>query len=254
MSVARMPLVAVVLPFWFINPTSPDEQASLATDEALLKGAGLKTDGPALLEFFRKNTLHARERERLQQLVHQLGDPSFRVREQAAAELMKLGRIALPSLRRAAADPDAERARRAERCLRGLESAWATDVPVSAARVLAHRAPAGALGVLLDYLPTADEGLGEDGFLAAVARLGLRDGQADPLLLKALADRHPAVRQAAGWVVGRSRSVQQRALARPLLADADPAVRLRTAQGLLAARDRDAVPALIALLPKAPLG
>jgi hypothetical protein len=42
--------------------------------------------------------------ERLQQLIAQLGDPKFKVREQAAAELSRLGRPALRALKEAAAN------------------------------------------------------------------------------------------------------------------------------------------------------
>src|SRR5262249_26821858 len=53
-------------------------------------------------------------------------------------------------------------------------------------------------------------------------------------------------------VVARSADKGQRALVRERLKDAEPKVRLRAAEGLLAARDNDALPALVALIGEAP--
>jgi hypothetical protein len=74
----------------------------------------------------------------------------------------------------------------------------------------------------------------------------------DPALAAALKDAHPARRGAAAYVLGRCPDPRRRALVRPLLADREARVRLLAARGLLAGRDREAVPALIALLTEAP--
>jgi hypothetical protein len=223
-----------------------------AADEGILKQAGLGSDGPALVEYFRKQTPTAAERARLTQLIKRLGDPSFRVREKASRDLVKAGRPALPYLRPAADGPDLETSRRARRCVAAVEARWGQAVPAAAARTLAHRRPPGALAALLAYLPQADPDL-EDEFFAALADLGLRDGRADPLLVAALRDEQPVRRRAAALVVGRSADARQRERVRPLLSDADAATRLRAAQGLVAAKEREAVPALIGLLKDAPL-
>src|SRR5579884_764773 len=60
-------------------------------DEDLLQKAGLKTDGPALLEFFRSRTLRDEEREGVARRIRQLGAESYRQREQAYAALTKGG-------------------------------------------------------------------------------------------------------------------------------------------------------------------
>src|SRR5947209_4801632 len=102
MSVVRMLPLVLVFQVALAGPAlRGDEESSLAADEAIVKGAGLRTDGPALLEFFAKLTLDAGDKATLQRLIEQLGDQSFRVREKASAELKKWGRSALPYLRRA---------------------------------------------------------------------------------------------------------------------------------------------------------
>src|SRR5438046_4714972 len=58
-----------------------------AEDEALLKSAKIATDGPALLEFFRKRTLTDADRTKITVCIRQLGDGSFKVREVASKEL-----------------------------------------------------------------------------------------------------------------------------------------------------------------------
>src|SRR5262249_41951804 len=92
----------------------------------------------------------------------------------------------------------------------------------------------------------------EEEVLAALLALGLGKGKADPAFTPALKDAAPARRAAAAFVLGRVADKPTQAAVRKLLADADPRVRLRAAQGLIAGRDRDAVPALIALLDGTP--
>src|SRR5262245_53146659 len=60
-------------------------------DEELLKKAGLKTDSPSLLEFFRKRTLPEESRPAVLKFVKQLGSDVYAEREQAGQELIALG-------------------------------------------------------------------------------------------------------------------------------------------------------------------
>src|SRR5262249_29565712 len=57
-------------------------------DEKLLKDHGIATDGPGLLDYFRRRTPGEGDRRRLEQLVRQLGSPSYRARQQATSELV----------------------------------------------------------------------------------------------------------------------------------------------------------------------
>ena len=74
-----------------------------------------------------------------------------------------------------------------------------------------------------------------------------------PELIKALTDASPARRAAAAFVLGQVGATEQVAKVKPLLDDPHPVVRLRAAQGMLAARDKAAVPCLVSLLQMAPL-
>ena len=130
-----------------------------SADEATLTEARFKTDGPALLEFFRKRILSETDRARLQGTVQRLGDVSFRVREQASADLLRAGESAQSFLEQAVHDPDLEVARRATRCLEHLQGQHpaAFAQTMAAVRLLAVRRPQGTIEVLLDYLPFVNE-------------------------------------------------------------------------------------------------
>src|SRR5437868_983519 len=64
-----------------------DETAAKA-DEATLRDAGLKADGPGLLAYLRKQTPSEEDNARLAETVRRLGDRSYAVREQASRELL----------------------------------------------------------------------------------------------------------------------------------------------------------------------
>lgn len=117
MRTPRWPLAAALLLTAAAARAEPPAAPDTAADERLLKEAGVKADGPALVEFFRKRVPPDVSPERLAALVKQLGDDDFDAREKASAALKALGARALPALRRAAGDADPEVKRRAQECL-----------------------------------------------------------------------------------------------------------------------------------------
>jgi hypothetical protein len=167
--------------------------------------------------------------------------------------LVKAGLAAVPFLRQALEDPDREIVRRSERCLQEIRSHSETGLALASVRLLAVRQPAGAVEVLVKYLPFAEDPVIEEEVLTTLAVLGFRKGQVDQALIAALTDPMPARRAAVAFLLGRSSEASHRHQARPLLKDADPRVRFQAARGFLAARDKEAVPALLALLTNGPL-
>jgi hypothetical protein len=236
------------------TPAAEDEEAERrAADEKLLRQAGFDTDGPGLLAYFRKRTPTAEDTARMEKLVRQLGSEKFDEREAATKELHTWGETAAPALRKAAQDEDVEVSRRARELIDEAENGTAALLPAAAARLLAHRAPPGAVAALLAYLPhAADTGeqnapYVEEAVRDALAALAVRPGPPDPALAKALKDPLPLRRGAAAYALGRRTDEASRAAVRELLADKDSRVRLRAAQGLLAGGDGKAVPALVEL-------
>jgi hypothetical protein len=221
-------------------------------DERLLRGAGIPTDGPGLLDFFRSRTLDGADDARIKVLVRQLGDDAFAAREQASRKLVAIGPRAREVLKAALKDPDPEIARRAEDCLRQIHDGATTSVLVAAVRVLARHRPPRAVEVLLNYLPSADDESVANEVRVQLGTLAVDDVIADRALVAALADPHPARRAAAGAALARAGLPEHRDAVRKLLTDTDPRVRLRVGLALTAARDKEAVSALIPLLEQLP--
>jgi hypothetical protein len=225
-----------------------NDPETVAADEQTLKAAGLASDGPAVLEFFRKRTLPDSDRDRLKTLVTQLGDDSFEVREKASAALVARGAAAERLLTAALKSPDAEVARRAEECLRLIKQGAATAVPLAAARVVERRRPAGAASVLLAYLPFADNETVADEVRHALAAVAVRDGQPDPALVAGLTDRDGVRRAAAAEALARAAAPDLKPTVLKVLQDPDPLVRLRVALALAQHQEKSAIPVLIELL------
>jgi hypothetical protein len=188
-----------------------------AADERVLHGARLDVDGPALLRLFRQQTLTPADRERMAQIVRQLGAKSFRAREKASADLVALGAAAIPLLRKAAADSDVEVARRAERCLQQIDASTSTHVLSAAARLVALRQPRGTAEVLLAYLPEAADAAVAGEVQAALAAVGTPDGKPNPVLVQALTDKDPVRRAAAAAALGKDGGAYERQPGRRLI-------------------------------------
>jgi hypothetical protein len=246
----RQCLVLSAVGLWLaaaLPAAAPDE---VGADEELLRSAGLATDGAVLLDFIRKRTPRDADRARIEELVRQLGDDEFAARQKASQALVALGAVARKALQEATRSDDPEVARRARDCLRRLDKVEAPEVLAAAARLLGRRAPAGAVRALLDYLPFA-EGEVTDEVIQAVAAAGVRDGKAGPELTRALGDKLALRRAAAGAALARA-GPAHRAAVRKLLRDADATVRQRVALALVEAREKEALPVLIALLTELP--
>jgi hypothetical protein len=223
----------------------------LVAAEQTLREARIAVDGLALLTYFRQHTLPRPDSAKLAALIRQLGDDNFAVRAKATRALLAIGRPALPSLRKAQNDEDPEIASRARTCVEKLEQGGEDALLAAAARVVAARKPEGAVPVLLAYLPLAEDEAVQEAVREALAAVGLRDGKPDPTLAAALTAKEPAARGAAAFVLARLPG--QRPAVRRLLKDDDLQVRFRAAEALFRAGDKEAVPALIALLAAGPL-
>jgi HEAT repeat protein len=218
-------------------------------DARILKDAGVPTEGKGLLDYLRSHTPADVKPEQVQPLVRQLGSERFEERERAAKDLIGVGLRAVPELRKALEDKNVEIARRAKECLQEIQSNNKTSAaPAAVVRQLRRERPAGALQALLAYLPMAKDQHLEIEVYYALDALAMHDGKTDPALTAALEDASPDRRAAAACVLGRLGNDKLRAAVRKLLTSPVPLVRLRAAQGLLAAKDKAAIPALATLL------
>jgi HEAT repeat protein len=227
---------------------------AVSADETLVRQNKLEPTETVLLDFLRRRTLDENDQRRLQQLVQELGHPSFAERERASRLLTQEGPPALVFLKPAIHDPDIEVVRRAQQCVEMIRRGPGPSLPTAIVHLLARPQLAGhaPVAVLLAYIPFADDEAVEDAVLTSLVLLSLREAKVDPGLAAALTDAHPARRGAAAYVLGHVGTEEHQPALRRLLDDPAPQVRLRAAQGLLAAHDGAAVPHLIALLRELP--
>ena len=227
--------------------------AANSGDDDLLKAARIGTDDAELLGYFRRRTVSDSERQRILELIRQLGNDAYAVRERAGNDLIEVGLPAVGLLRQGKSDPDIEIARRCERCLQRIESVPTTKLSAAVARTVAKRRPIGSAAVLLAYLPFADDEVVAEELRDTLAAVALRDGRADPALLAAVDDPMPIRRAAAGEALVRTNVPAALTAARQLLADREADVRLRVALALVThAKDRQAVRPMIQLLAEVP--
>jgi hypothetical protein len=221
-------------------------------DSAALKAAGIPTDGPGLVAFFKQQSLTLSDEARIKALVRQLGDDEFKKREQASRQLILLGSRARTFLQAAVKDPDPEIARRAQDCLDRLARGVSATALAAAARELARLHPPQAAAALIEYLPAADNETVIEAIQRALPSLAVRDGKTDPALVAALSDKFPLKRSVAAAALCSAHSPDAMPSVRKLLQDRDPHVRLRVGMALAAGREKDAVPVLIRLLDELP--
>jgi hypothetical protein len=230
---------------------SPDRAGT--PEDHILQAAGLATDGPALLDFFRRRLVTEADRPRIQELIRQLGNNAFAVREKAANDLILRGPGVVPLLRQALQDPpDIEVMRRLEQCLRRVESTSQAPLMTAAVRLVALRRPSDGTSVLLTYLPFAESESVADEIRAALTTLAVHDGKPDPVLVAALADGTAMKRGAAGEALCKTGVKQCWPAIRKLLYDPDPTVRLQVGLALAFAQEKEAIPVLIELLVQVP--
>ena len=214
----------------------------------VLRLAKLPTEGPGLLGLLEKLGGKDEDLLRLDGLIAQLGDAQFARRAEAARKIVALNQAAIARLKTAQLAKDQEIASRAKDCLKEIFKGQKLGIPLTAVRVLARQRPDGLAEALLRFLPyTVEEEVQEEVWFT-LYDLVKETPRLLPLMEKALQDPLAARRAVAGCVLGRLGNKDQQKAVAKLLDDADPHVRLRSAQGLLAGKNLAGVRTLIELL------
>ncbi|MFN4260953.1 MAG: hypothetical protein ACK4RK_16795 [Gemmataceae bacterium] len=219
--------------------------AQESTHDEVLRQVGLKSDGPALVTYLVE---HTRLTRHIPELIRQLGDDSFLIREKATRDLIALGSPPVVAALQAATDhEDVEITRRARLCLERIKD-HPNPLP-AVIRQLASQQPEGTAEALLDFLPWAENEIISAEARAALIAVAARGGGGKQALIAALSSQYPRQRIAAAETLLRAKAFDQQHAVRQLLHDMDASVRLQVARALLTyARDKEAVPTLIHLL------
>src|SRR5258708_1839404 len=95
--------------------TRADDNAEV--DTRVLQKAGLGRESTDLLAWLKARTRNRLNTQHVEELVRRLGSDRFRVRMEAARELVAAGPQVLSRLRKATAEGDLESTRRARECI-----------------------------------------------------------------------------------------------------------------------------------------
>ncbi len=97
------------------------EGANPSEDVQRLKKDLGGADAERILEYLRGQMLTASIKQKLSQLIGELGSPNFKQRRDATRKLVQAGPVAIPLLRAATGNPDREIASRACRCISEIQ-------------------------------------------------------------------------------------------------------------------------------------
>ena len=210
-------------------------------------------DDKVLLDEFKTRSMSDDERDRALALIQKLDDVSADARQKASTDLVAMGLPVTPLLRQATTNPNPRIGPFALKCLQLIEKGSPNPLPAAAGRMLALRAPDGAVETLLAYLPYADNDESAHQLRDLLSSLAVHDAKAVPVLVKGLGDKIGVRRGAAAEALCKRGAGENLPAVKKLFKDADAEVRLRAALAVLTrARDKEAVPVLIGLLADLP--
>src|SRR5207249_1281321 len=155
-----------------------------------------------------------------------------------------LGTLSLPALHSARKNRDLEIADRASKCIRQITEPRLPHVLNAAVRRVVRQRAEGAAATLLRFLPYAVEQSLQEEVWFGLDAMAKEQKALDPAFQATLRDKVAVRRAAAAYILGRRGKEREQQLARKALADSDPGVRLRAAQGLLARQDKAGVAVL----------
>jgi hypothetical protein len=227
------------------QPAEPD---TLKDDLKIVQQAGMKGEGADLLEYFRKRTLKQPDPKEIAALVKQLGDEDFATRERAFTALVTLGPSALAGIKEGENNPDLEVKKRVADLKQRIDTKALPALHAAAARVLAKLKTEGSADALMAYLPFESEPMVVDEICRTLGAVAMKNGQVEPVLVKALHDTIAVKRGAAAEALVRAGVKGEIPNVKKLLKDADVNVRFRVCVAMMPLQDRDLVPVMIDLL------
>jgi outer membrane protein assembly factor BamB len=224
------------------------EPDTFKDDLKVVRERGLKGDGPDIIAYFRERTLKQPDPKEISGLVRQLGDEDFPTREAAYTKLAGLGAAALTGLKEGENDPSLEIRKRVADLKARIDTKAEPTLQVAAARVLAKLKTDGTADVLMQFLPFVNDTMVIDEICRTLGAVAVRDGRVDPMLVKALDDKLPVKRGAAGEALVRANVKEEMSHVKKLLKDSDINVRFRICMAMLTSQDREILPVMVDLM------
>jgi hypothetical protein len=207
-----VPLLVAVTLSRGVPPPDPQTRA----DERLLAPLAAAGGNPA--ELLRQHSLTDVERQVFLDKIRDLGNGRYEVRQKATADLLQAGPAVSVLLRPFAEDPDLERRRRVDHCLRARRSGATAAQLEAAVRLVSSRPEADdASAVLLAFFPYAPENAVRRETLDGLLTVGI-PGEPTRTALEAALGRAGERQAAAALVVHRHGSAAQKVRANRILA------------------------------------
>ena len=133
----------------------------------------------------------------LEPLVKLLSNKNFKIREQAAKDLLAAGPVAIPLLRPVLSGKDLDTGPRGK-IIKGIEQRFPSPgrrcrAPAAELKVL------GGVPQLFDFLPVAANDIVEDELVTTMLKLTIDQKKIDPVLIAALKKPNPLQRALAAW-------------------------------------------------------
>ncbi len=265
--VVRQPLVLRRAPVLVPDAEAAAPFDAIKADAVALAAAKIApADADGLLAYFERRTLSDVDANAIQAVIDRLGAESFGDRLKAMDDAEKYGPAAVGPLRKATAiDPtnvnaaNFELAYRAGEVLKRLEKVPHAGIAIAAVRALAKVPHPRTSRVLLGFLPQADDQATAEEIqrtLVVVASVG---GKADAFLVESLKDRSTLKRvyAATALIEGGDAKLRVRLpdaypkVVEAARAEADPDAKFVMTLALaVTARDKEAVGAILAMLPE----
>ena len=231
------------------DPPSPEHIAALADpDRAILKRNKVEPTTESLIAVVRQACGQDVKSGEIAAEVAKLGNNRYAVREQATKRLLEIGPVAVLFLRRAMSSADAELAKRAREIADKIVEKNSSEVLPAAVHVLLRQREKSAVEALIQLLAFVHDPELEADIWYGLDGIAGKDTAMADIIGKHVSDDSPARRAMAAHFAARYGGRDGKAKAARLLADPEPLVRLRAAQGLTAADDGRGIPALIDLL------
>ncbi|RPI63326.1 MAG: HEAT repeat domain-containing protein, partial [Planctomycetaceae bacterium] len=160
--------VATAVPSFAADPVAPAPAAKTPASLAL-EAAGIKSDNDSLLAYLSNKSVPLAQTETTE-LIRQLGNDKWAVRDEATKKLKAMGPAARAALEKAANDPDLEIQARVKEILGQISGQPTAASPMEMVlAVIAERKTPGAVPALLKAIPDMSETLQPAGKQALIA-------------------------------------------------------------------------------------